>query len=187
MEEEHMSFDPVKLSQTLGYMLRHKPEEFELTLDEQGWVRLDNLLIALQRHDALWSQLTIDDIKHLIKNQTKRRYEIDYGYIRAIYGHSTSDKIVHVPSEPPALLYHGTTPNALPHILKDGLKSMLRQYVHLSPKLDVATIVAKRYCEKPIILKVASKQAFEDGYEFYFANDKVWLSNDLPIKYISLA
>jgi putative RNA 2'-phosphotransferase len=38
--------DPKQLSKTLAHALRHAPEEYNLTLDPEGWVGLDDLLAA---------------------------------------------------------------------------------------------------------------------------------------------
>ncbi|GLH96713.1 hypothetical protein Pa4123_19870 [Phytohabitans aurantiacus] len=37
----------VKLSKRMSLALRHAPERFGLALDEGGWVRVDDLLAAL--------------------------------------------------------------------------------------------------------------------------------------------
>src|SRR5262245_19889735 len=42
----HMA-DQVRISKTLSYWLRHRPDEAGLTLDAQGWADVDAVLAAL--------------------------------------------------------------------------------------------------------------------------------------------
>ena len=41
--------DYEKLSREISYALRHAPWEYELEVDEQGWVPIERLLDALYR------------------------------------------------------------------------------------------------------------------------------------------
>ena len=88
--------------------------------------------------------------------------------------------------KPPVVLYHGTSPTSLPSIMKQGLKSMGRQFVHLSTDIDTATSVGKRRNEKPAILRVNSKNAYDDGVLFYKGSDTVWLSENVPPIYLEM-
>ncbi len=70
--------------------------------------------------------------------------------------------------------------------MNTGLISKDRQYVHLSEDINTAIIVGKRRDETPIVLKIDSKQAWIDGFKFFFGNENIWLSDDIPAKYISV-
>ena len=85
---------------------------------------------------------------------------------------------------PPDILYHGTSEANLKNILKEGLKPMKRQYVHLSSVIKEAFIVGKRKSKTPIILKVDAKLANNNGCKFYPGNDKIWLAKYVPAEYI---
>lgn len=45
-----MDNNNVKLSKTISYALRHRPEEFGLKLDSGGWVNISDLISALKSH-----------------------------------------------------------------------------------------------------------------------------------------
>src|ERR1700694_5929343 len=147
-----MQLDIRKLSHTMSHALRHAPEQYELTLDDQGWTSVEDLLIALRKRRSEWSELQAEDFVTVIANSNKQRYEIKDGGIRALYGHSTAEKLTRSPVAPPAVLYHGTTPQAEFTFRRDGLKPMKRQYVHLSADQDTAIQVARRHTNKPVIL-----------------------------------
>ena len=60
---------------------------------------------------------------------------------------------------------------------------MERQYVHLSSDLQVATEVGKRR-GKPVIFIIDSQQAHQDGVVFHVAENGVWLTEYVNIKYV---
>lgn len=173
----------VRLGKTISYILRHHPEEYHLELDEEGWVELSELLFALKEQ---WGTLTEDDIYDVMNHSDKKRYEIKDGKIRACYGHTIQKKIKKIPTEPPQYLYHGTARRFMEFIMKDGLLPMKRQYVHLSKDIETATKVGKRHDQKPVILTINARQAYNDGIQFYEEKENVWLSEPIPFHYIKI-
>ena len=70
--------------------------------------------------------------------------------------------------------------------MKEGLLPMKRQYVHLSADTDIASLVGKRRDKDPIILEIDAKDASKDGIIFYVGNDRIWLCDKIPAKYIRI-
>jgi putative RNA 2'-phosphotransferase len=155
-----------------------------LCLDEEGWIGIDNLLDAVGKCGST-IEIKKENLYELIANQQKNRFEIKDDRIRALYGHSITVKKGNSLT-PPDILYHGTSPRNLPSIMKQGLKSMGRQYVHLSTDIDTATVVGKRRNEKPSILRINSKTAYDGGVLFYKGSDTVWLSENLLSGYLEI-
>ena len=67
----------------------------------------------------------------------------------------------------------------------NGLLPQGRQYVHLSQDISTAQSVGLRRDNKPCVLQIDAKRAWEDGILFYFGNEKVWLADVIPSKYIT--
>ncbi len=178
--------DYVKLSKEVSYALRHAPWEYELELDENGFVPIEQLLHSLNSLNEYGRDVTKEDLEYIIANSDKKRHEIVGDKIRALYGHSVPTKIEKTPGNPPDILYHGTARRFLDSIMKDGLLPMKRQYVHLSIDTDMATLVGKRRDADPIILEIDAKKAMAEGNKFYIGNDKVWLCDKMPAKYIKI-
>ena len=178
--------DYVKLSKEISYALRHAPWEYELELDEEGFVPIEQLLQSLNLLNEYGRDVTKEDFEYIIAHSDKKRHEIVDNKIRALYGHSLPTKIEKAPGIPPDVLYHGTANRFLDSIMKDGLLPMKRQYVHLSVDVDMATLVGKRRNENPVILVIDTKTAFNEGIKFYIGNDKVWLCDKMPSKYITI-
>ncbi len=173
-----------ELSKEVSYALRHAPWEYELELDDDGWVGIDQLLIALKQNPK-WIDVKIADLALLISESDKKRHEIVDGRIRAFYGHSVPNKIQKTQATPPAILYHGTVKKVKDSILHEGLKPNQRQYVHLSQDIETAMQVGKRRDSDPIIFKIDAKLAYENGVKFYLGNEKVWLADLIPPQYLN--
>ena len=176
----------VDLSKEISYALRHAPWEYELELDEKGFVPIAQLLHALNESNGYDRGIVQADLEQIIATSEKKRHEIVGDKIRALYGHSVPQIIKKEPGIPPAVLYHGTTHKASPQILQDGLKPMQRQYVHLSVDVDSATRVGKRRDGNPVILKIDTEAAQKAGIQFFIGNDKVWLCNRVPKECITV-
>ena len=177
--------DYCKLSKEVSYALRHAPWEYELELDENGWVDIEQLLMSLRENNQ-WSSLKEEDLYNMIESSEKKRHEILLGRIRSLYGHSLPQRIVKEEKEPPIILYHGTARRFLVSIKEDGILPKGRQYVHLSIDIDTASQVGKRRDNEPIILEINTKKAWDEGVKFYLGNDKVWLADNIPSEYIKV-
>lgn len=180
---EMIALDLMKLSKELSYALRHAPWEYELELDEEGWVEISQLLVALHESPQ-WKEVTQADLEQMIQTSEKKRHEIRSGRIRALYGHSTPHKISKLSAEPPETLYHGTPARAVNSIMEHGLQPRQRQYVHLSADINTANQVGRRRDDQPVILRINAAQAATDGILFYHGNENIWLADHIPARYI---
>ena len=173
-----------KLSKFLSLTLRHQPEILDLKLDEEGWTPIEPLLEKLSHRDRNWKNLTQADLEKMIELSEKKRHEISDGRIRCLYGHSIEKKIVKESIAPPEILFHGTARETARLILAEGLKPMNRQYVHLSEDIETAGIVGKRKDREPVILKIEAGKAARSGIAFYHGNEKIWLAEPIPARFI---
>jgi putative RNA 2'-phosphotransferase len=107
------------------------------------------------------------------------------GKFRALYGHSTPQKLLKEPAAPPAILFHGTAPAAVALIRKEGLRPMRRQYVHLSADTPTAVQVGRRKAQEPVILRIRAAEAHDAGVPFYRGNDQVWLADAIAPAFIA--
>jgi putative RNA 2'-phosphotransferase len=173
-----------EISKTVSHALRHVPEKYGLKLDKDGWVLVNDMLIALAKKRKAWADLSEQDLHEMIALSAKKRHGINDGKIRALYGHSTEEKIIKQATTPPELLFHGTSPDTVETILKTGLKPMNRQYAHLSEDIETASEVGSRKSKSPVILTIEALKANKAGIQFYLGNEKIWLANFIPNTYI---
>lgn len=93
------------LSREISYALRHAPWEYELEMDEEGWVPVEQLLDALHR-TVKWSNICEADLNEMIEKSEKKRHELADGRIRAFYGHSIPMKMVYYLRVGNMFIYH---------------------------------------------------------------------------------
>ena len=162
----------------LSLVLRHKPQVLGIELDQNGWVDVDVLLAACHKRGK---HLTRDFLDQIVHTNDKKRfaYSPDKRRIRANQGHSVDIDLALHPSEPPDILYHGTSTRTLPVILREGLRPMSRQHVHLSSAIDTAINVGKRHGQ-PVVLAVDAAKMRELGHLFWISDNGVWLTKQVP-------
>lgn len=178
-----MSKQYEKVSKFLSYVLRHQPEAIGLTLDSEGWADIDELIeLANQNGRRLNSEL----IKAVVEINDKQRFTLseDGLRIRAAQGHSTKQVDLSYQKQiPPLRLYHGTTTRFIDSIKEKGLIAGSLHYVHLSADEQTAIAVGKRH-GKPIVLKINALLMHEQGFNFYLADNGVWLTESVPVEFI---
>jgi len=179
-ESQSMSASDKKISKFLSLVLRHKPEAAGLTLDNNGWVAIEELI---QGANNAGIQLNRDKLETVVRESDKQRFAIQGDRIRANQGHSVDVDLELSPTTPPNVLFHGTVLKFLAQIEVEGLQKLKRQHVHLSPDIDTAMKVGARR-GKPIILEIDAGKMFEDGHQFYCSENGVWLTESVPILYI---
>lgn len=171
------------ISKYLSYVLRHHPESIDLALDEQGWADIDILLEKCATKNVLFDR---EDLMKLVAQNDKQRFAIDTenNKIRANQGHSIRIDAGLQPEVPPAVLYHGTAARFLSSILEEGLQKQNRLHVHLSQEIATARNVGGRH-GVPVVLEVDALRMQQEGFIFYLSENKVWLTETVPAKYIS--
>jgi putative RNA 2'-phosphotransferase len=89
------------ISKEISYALRHHPEEYGLALDAQGFVEIADLLAAVNAKHPGRRPVTSSDLEEIVATSEKKRHEISGTRIRALYGHSCKEKVVHEQAVPP--------------------------------------------------------------------------------------
>lgn len=178
-----LSREQVRLSRRISLVLRHRPETAGLTLDEQGWVPVADLLAAL---GISRSQLDV-----VVENNDKSRFAIATGAdgidrIRASQGHSrrVAVDLGLPPADPPEVLYHGTPEANRASIVRDGLRPGSRHHVHLSKDVPTALVVGRRRSADVLVLRVAAAEMAAAGHIFHRSANGVWLTAVVPPNFL---
>ena len=171
------------LSKLLALILRHKPEVINITLDKHGWANVNELINNINSESNYKIDMQI--LEEIVKTDNKMRYSFneDKTLIRANQGHSINVDVELKEKEPPEILYHGTAEKYVESIDNQGLIPKSRLYVHLSKDVDTALNVGSRH-GKAVIYKVLAKEMAKDGYKFYLSKNGVWLTKEVPLKYL---
>jgi putative RNA 2'-phosphotransferase len=178
MEEEN-------ISKFMSFVLRHKPTEIGIVLDQNGWILVEELILKANLSGKSPFIFSREILEYIVLNNKKQRFALseDKTLIRANQGHTILVDLDLPFIEPPEFLYHGTAIQNIKKIMLEGLKSMQRHDVHLSFDKDIAKDVGARY-GRPVVLKIKSKAMYLDGMTFQCTKNNVWLTNHVPSQYI---
>src|SRR6185503_13277604 len=173
-----------RISKFLSWVLRHNPHEIGLILDENGWADVNSLI---ERSKAANIELTVDLLKHIVDTNSKKRFSFNeqQDKIRASQGHSIEVDLALKQQEPPEFLFHGTAERFAGSILEKGIVKQERHHVHLSTTIETAISVGQRH-GKPVVFEIASGQMNKAGLEFFISDNGVWLTDNVPAKYLRL-
>lgn len=164
-----------RLSKFLSGALRHFPEDVGLSLDDRGWVAWTDLVAAATDRYP-WADETA--VEGVVPTDPKGRFERDGGgprppgsrttagdadRVRAAYGHSVAVDLEPTDAPVPDTLYHGTAPENVDAIEREGLQPMGRQQVHLSASVEDARAVGRRHAPDPVVFEVDSAALMEDS------------------------
>jgi len=172
----------VPFSKFLSLILRHQPETIGLCLDEQGWADVEQLLNLAQREGTPLSQ---DLLETIVSTNDKQRFAFNHDKtkIRASQGHSLDVNLQLTPQIPPQQLFHGTATRFMDSIRQQGLLPLKRQYVHLSADAHTALKVGQRHGQ-PLILTIQAQAMYQNGFNFYYSANQIWLTTIVPCEYI---
>ncbi len=170
-----------ELSKFISLILRHKPETIGITLDEHGWARVDELIDGINKSKSI----DMPTLEEIVRTDNKQRYSFneDKTLIRANQGHSVKVDVELEETTPPEILFHGTGEKFVHSIDIQGLIPKSRLYVHLSKDAETAEKVGKRH-GPPVIYRVKSAEMANDGYKFYLSVNGVWLTKEVPLRYL---
>jgi 2'-phosphotransferase len=185
----------VRTSKAMTYILRHGIIERSLTMNEEGFVRVNDLMKQPEMKNV-----TFDDIKYIVESSDKKRFALKYSddkscmnhsqenaYIRANQGHSKDigkmiddESLLKKIEEPVALCVHGTDRKSWNQIKEKGLSPMKRKHIHLASGLsnDVNVVSGMRNGAK-VIIHIDMKKAIDAGKIFYVSTNGVILTPDV--------
>lgn len=178
-----MSKELVRVSKFLSLVLRHQPDVIGMTLDSDGWLPIDELILNANKAGK---RLNHEVVLEVVRSNDKQRFKIsdDGTKIRASQGHSVRSVDLDLPAvKPPDQLFHGTVEKFLHAIRTEGLQKMARNHVHLSADRTTAETVGGRR-GTAVILVVESGQMHNDGCLFYCSDNGVWLTDCVPAQYL---
>ena len=173
-------------SKFISLILRHNPGAAGISLDEHGWANVQELIDGINRSDG--HILDMEMLEEIVRTDEKQRYSFneDHTLIRANQGHSVPVDVDLEEKIPPDILWHGTGEKYVSSIDRQGLIPKSRLYVHLSSDMETARKVGCRH-GRPVIYQVDCRSMVQDGYSFFLSANKVWLTKEVPVQYLSKA
>ena len=181
MNEKELS----SLSRIIAGALRHFPDKLGLMMDGKGWVDINDLIDAIGTGRSGFSWLRLHHIEALVKTDSRGRYQIDGGMIRATYGHTIDVDTNDLPIAELDEYFYPVTEEETDIIIEGGLHPTDRRKVHLSGSIEKAIEAGKVRTDKPQILKIDGKKTKKDDLKIYHAGTDVYITEGIDPKYIS--
>ena len=174
----------VEISKFLSLVLRHKPETIGIQLNENGWTDVDKLI---EKSNSYGIKFDKEILTLVVGTNSKKRFAFNetLDKIRANQGHSVNIELGYINQKPPEILFHGTGEKSVQSILSSGLEKRSRQHVHLSSDIETAVKVGQRH-GRPVVFKVFAEQMHIDNFEFFLSDNGVWLTDNVPTKYLKI-
>lgn len=171
-----------RITRSLAYMLRHKPEQFDLELDPHGYAPIGDLLHALT--ERLGERIHAEDLEDAVNAGDRRRYEIVDDRVRALYGHSIP--IEPGPeSQPPEVLFLAIPTRDVAQAQRFGLRGGRRSFLHLALTPEEAIETGRRLARDYTLITVHAAEAYDQGVPFY-DRKALFLAEELPTDFLEV-
>ncbi|HIE33240.1 MAG TPA: hypothetical protein EYP81_04245 [Thermodesulfobacteriaceae bacterium] len=169
--------DTKRLIKLVRYMLVYRPDEFGLIPDNEGFVKIKDLHLAITETDG-FRGVRRKELESLFEVFAREQFEYrrDLGLVR------TKDQVqftgVEYTENPPARLYLPVKPRAWLHISEKGWQRP--DQAIMTPDKDLAEKLARR--KGGLLIEVDTVIAREEGGIFFRFIEKLYLSPWLPAK-----
>jgi len=173
------------LSRIMAGALRHFPDKLGLMMDGKGWVDISSLIDAIGTSRSGFNWLRSHHIEALVATDSRGRYQIDGGMIRATYGHTIDVTLDDLPAADLDEYFYPVTEEEADIIIEGGLHPIDRKKVHLSGSIEKAIEAGRVRTEDPLILRIDGVKTRKDGIEIYHAGTDVYITEKIDAKYIS--
>jgi putative RNA 2'-phosphotransferase len=170
------------LSRFLLYILAHRPDEFGLVPDRDGFVKYKELLQAIHEEPG-WSYVRQSNINEVLLGKDRPLFQVEHNRISALERKWRLDLGTPVKA-PPGVLYIAVRRKAHPVVMEKGLTSHEGRFLVLSSAKNMAMRIGKRRDQKPVLLEVMAGTAEKQKIPFYAFGD-LFISPQIPARLIS--
>ncbi|WP_372682323.1 RNA 2'-phosphotransferase [Desulfosarcina sp.] len=168
-----------KLTKLIIYMLGRQPDEFGLLPDENGYVKIKDLMKSLGEEPG-WRHVRLNHIREVIYSTGSPALEIDENLIRA--SDRTRLLLPEIAEALPKLIYCAVRRRAYPVLLEKGLTAAVTgNRIMLTGDIAMAQRLGRRIDTSPVILTVHAKNARKKGATVWRFGKHLFLSDCLPV------
>lgn len=167
-----------RLEKLLTYALGHRPDEFGLVLEPDGFVKIKDFLKAVHEEDGL-KYVRRSHIEEILVSQPDPLIEIKDNFIRAKY----RDKLIQttLAQNLPKLLYTCVRRRTYPVVFQKGIFPVGHSRVILSSRQELAERIGKRMDMQPVLLTVLTRKSMDAGIAFYTAGEILFTADSIPL------
>jgi putative RNA 2'-phosphotransferase len=172
------------LAKVLTYLLCHRPDEFGLVLDPEGFVSVKQLLQVMSAERG-FSHARRHHLEQLAGLLHPPRFELAGDKIRGLVPGPAD---LRRPGEsPPTLLYLASPPKAHERVFASGLKVPPGQELVLAHTRELALKLGRRRSPDPILVTVQAEKAAQAGVAFVAYGENLSLAQEIDRPFLQLA
>jgi putative RNA 2'-phosphotransferase len=166
-----------RLAKFLYYVLGHHPDEFCLVPDSKGFVKLKELLKAVNE-EAQWRYLRKSHLRELCISHTKPSIEIVDNLIRAVDRSQLPTPIPTIDS--PKLLFLCVRAKAYPVVLEKGILPIGKSWIILAAEHNRALRMGRRFDPSPVLLTVNVQKVIGTKVKIFAFGENLYLASKIP-------
>jgi len=171
------------LAKLLAYILGHRPDEFGLVLDEEGFAGVKQLLAALAG-EAGWGWVRRRHLEELAVLLKPPRLELREDRLRSLV---PAPARLRRPGEPPPpLLYTAIPPKAQEPVFASGLQAAAGREILLAATPERALKLGRRRSPEPILVTVQAQAAARKGLAFQGYGEGLFLTGAIPREFLQV-
>jgi putative RNA 2'-phosphotransferase len=164
------------------YILAHRPDEFGLVPDTEGFVTYKELLWAIHEEPG-WGYVRKGHINEVLAGKDRALFQPNENGVRAL------ERRWHLDLEnpllfPPKILFVAVRRRAHPAVMEKGLAASGGKYIVLSSDREVAERIGRRRDQKPVVIEIMAASAQEAGVLFH-AFGNLFLTFQVPARFIN--
>jgi len=168
---------PGQLAKLIDYVLSRRPDEFGLVLDADGYIKIRELLKAVNEEEGFRyvRRAHLDEIMVTVPDHS---FEIADNLIRSKLRDQLPQQTF--VADPPKLLYTGVRRKAYPHVHQKGIRPTGYPRVILSADRDMAERMGRRIDHSAVLLTVQVQNSVNQGVVFFQAGASIFLADFIP-------
>ena len=168
---------PKQLAKLIDYILSRRPDEFGLVTDGKGFVKIKELVKALNEEDGL-KYVRHSHINEIMITLPTHGFEVVDKLIRAQNREHLPKQSVAL--DPPKLLFTCVRRKAYPYVLNKGINPTGFNKIILSSNQDLAQRIGRRSDHAAVMLTVQVSQSEDKGVIFIQAGETLFLADYIP-------
>lgn len=170
------------LARFMLYVLGHRPDEFGLVPDKEGFVAYKELLWAFHEEPG-WGYMRKGHINEVLLGRDRTLFQAREDTIRALDRHWHID-LENPAQSLPSILFVGVRRRAHSNVMEKGLAAAQGRHLVLSPDRDMAMRIGRRRDQKPVLLEISTRSVSEAGIALNpFGN--LFIANEVPAEAIT--
>jgi len=163
-------------------VLGHRPDEFGLVPDSDGFIPYKELLQAIHEEEG-WRYVRRSHINEVLLGRDRSLFESEDERIRSVEQRWELD--LHNPARfLPKILFTAVRRRAHPVVMERGLSAVEDKYLVLTPVREMALRIGLRRDKEPVLLEILAEVAREKRALFFSFGD-LFLSPEIPAKFIA--